>query len=165
MEHIDPYLDRYVERARSGPCFICELVRNNPDYVHHVVFEDDDFIAFLDKYPTLLGKTIVAPKRHVEHVVSDLTEIEFQRLMAVVYRVASAVQASIPTERMYLLSLGSQQGNRHLHWHIAPLPPGVPYDQQQFHALMMEHGILKRTQEAMGNVAERIAERLRADSG
>lgn len=96
----DPDLDRYVERARSGPCFICELVRNNPDYVHHVVFEDDDFIAFLDKYPTLLGKTIVAPKRLVEHVVSDLTEIEFQRLMAVVYRVASAVQASIPTERM-----------------------------------------------------------------
>ncbi len=161
----DPDLDRYVERARSGPCFICELVRNNPDYVHHVVFEDDDFIAFLDKYPTLLGKTIVAPKRLVEHVVSDLTEIEFQRLMAVVYRVASAVQASIPTERMYLLSLGSQQGNRHLHWHIAPLPPGVPYDQQQFHALMMEHGILKTTEEAMGKVAERIVERLRADRG
>ena len=37
-----------------------------------------------------------------------------------------------------MLSLGSQQGNRHVHWHIVPLPPGAPYDQQQFGALMLE---------------------------
>jgi hypothetical protein len=30
---------------------------------------------------------------------------------------------------------------------------------------MMEHGILKTTEEAMGKVAERIVERLRADRG
>jgi diadenosine tetraphosphate (Ap4A) HIT family hydrolase len=36
-----------------------------------------------------------------------------------------------PTERRYVLSLGSQQGNRHVHWHVVPLPPGVPYHEQQ----------------------------------
>ena len=41
------------------------------------------------------------------------------------------------------MSLGSQQGNAHLHWHIAPLPPGVPYHQQQFYALMAENGVLQ----------------------
>jgi hypothetical protein len=35
--------------------------------------------------------------------------------MALVYRVASAVETVVPTERTYLLSLGSQQGNAHLH--------------------------------------------------
>jgi len=36
------------------------------------------------------------------------------------------------------LSLGSNQGNAHAHWHVAPLPPGVPYDRQQHRALMAE---------------------------
>ena len=38
-----------------------------------------------------------------------------------VRRVAGAVAAVIPVERMYSLSLGSQQGNAHLHWHVAQL--------------------------------------------
>jgi len=50
---------------------------------------------------------------------------------------ATMMQAAVvPTERMYSLSLGSRQGNAHLHWHIAPAAPGVPYDQQQYHALI-----------------------------
>lgn len=36
------------------------------------------------------------------------------------------------------MSLGSQQGNRHVHWHVVPLPPGVPYEHQQFAALTLE---------------------------
>ncbi len=54
----------------------------------------------------------------------------------------TAVAGALPTGRMYSLSLGSQQGNSHVHWHVAPLPPGVPYEQQQFYALMSEHRIL-----------------------
>ncbi len=34
-------------------------------------------------------------------------------------------------ERIYILSLGSHQGNSHVHWHIAPLPSGMPYNDQQ----------------------------------
>jgi diadenosine tetraphosphate (Ap4A) HIT family hydrolase len=30
-----------------------------------------------------------------------------------------------------VLSLGSRQGNAHVHWHVVPLPPGVPYGDQQ----------------------------------
>ncbi|HEX6871159.1 MAG TPA: hypothetical protein VF163_08680, partial [Micromonosporaceae bacterium] len=66
----------------------------------------------------------------------------YLRLQSVVYRVARAVEAVVRPERTYVLSLGSQQGNAHLHWHIAPLPPGLPYEQQQFRALMMEHGVI-----------------------
>ncbi|WP_326822731.1 hypothetical protein [Streptosporangium sp. NBC_01756] len=59
-----------------------------------------------------------------------------------VRRVALAVEVVVPSERTYLLSLGSQQGNTHLHWHIAPLPPGAPYEEQQYHALMAENGVI-----------------------
>ncbi len=48
----------------------------------------------------------------------------------------------LPVERMYSLSLGSRRGNSHLYWHVVPLPPGVPYEQQPYHALMAVNGVL-----------------------
>ena len=55
-------VDAYVRRSQSGTCFICEIIAGNPDYRHHVVYEDDVAIAFLNKYPTLYGYTLVAPQ-------------------------------------------------------------------------------------------------------
>jgi diadenosine tetraphosphate (Ap4A) HIT family hydrolase len=52
------------------------------------------------------------------------------------------LKRALPVERVYVMSLGSRQGNAHVHWHVAPLPPGVPYRDQQFRALMAEHGVL-----------------------
>jgi diadenosine tetraphosphate (Ap4A) HIT family hydrolase len=93
----------------------------------------------------LCGVCTGGPRRHVEDAIRDFTPDEYLALQAVVYRVARAINEAVPTERTYLLSLGSMQGNAHVHWHIAPLPPGVPYQQQQFHALMAENGILEQS--------------------
>jgi histidine triad (HIT) family protein/ATP adenylyltransferase len=153
-------LERYVRRSREGPCFVCAILEGHPDYPHHDLYEDDDFIAFLSRYPTLLGYCIVAPRRHVESWVHDLDENAFLALQRVAHRVARAVAASVPAERMYSLSLGSQQGNAHLHWHIAPLPPGVPYEQQQYHALMPENGVLDVDHESQAALAQTIRSHL-----
>jgi histidine triad (HIT) family protein/ATP adenylyltransferase len=99
-------------------------------------------VAFLGRYPTVYGHVLVVPRVHVEHVVRDLSCDAYLRLQEVVYRVARAVEAVVPSERTYVLTLGSQQGNSHVHWHIAPLPPGTPYAQQQHYALMAENGVL-----------------------
>jgi diadenosine tetraphosphate (Ap4A) HIT family hydrolase len=144
----------------DGPCFVCAILAGHPDYPHHDVYEDADTIAFLGLHPTLLGYCLVAPKRHVENWAEDLTEAEFLGLQAVVRRVARAVTAVVPTERIYTLSLGSQQGNAHVHWHVAPLPPGVPYRQQQFHALMAEHGVLDVSDADQAAVARAIRDQL-----
>jgi len=66
------------------------------------------------------------------------------------------VERVVPWERTYLRSLGSQQGNSHLHWHIAPLPPGTPYRRQQFHALMLENGVLRWSAEEAAALGQRI---------
>ena len=153
-------LERYARRSREGPCFVCAILDGHPDYSHHDVYEDGEFIAFLARYPTLLGYCIVAPKRHVESWVRDLEEDAFVALQRVAHRVSRAVAASVPTERMYSLSLGSQQGNAHLHWHIAPLPPGVPYERQQYHALMSEHGVLDVDDESQAALAQTIRSHL-----
>jgi hypothetical protein len=78
----------------------------------------------------------------------------------VIYRTAEAVRQELLPERVSILSLGSQQGNRHVHWHIAPLPTGVPYEQQQLEALQMSSGILQLSREEQNNLAQRLRRRM-----
>lgn len=147
-------------RARLGDrCFICELLAGNPAYAHHVVYKDDAAIAFLNRYPSLLGHTLVAPRRHLEHVTGDFAPDEYVELQRVVHRVGEALRATVPTERLYVLSLGSRQGNRHVHWHLAPLPPGVPFAEQQLAALNTDE-VVDLTDAELADLAARVREAL-----
>ncbi len=159
MSQHQPFdIEAYAQRSQHGPCFICEIVAGNPEYRHHIIYEDDIAIVFLNKYPPLYGYTLVAPREHREHVTGDFTLDEYLALQQLIYRVAEAVRQVVSTERVYILSLGSQQGNQHVHWHIAPLPPGVPYEEQQLEALRFEMGILKLSNKEMASLARQIRE-------
>src|SRR5262245_38876663 len=153
-------LEAHVERSRKGLCFVCAYLGGHPDYEHLPVHADEHVVAFLSRSPTLLGYTIVAPRAHVVDVTGD-REL-FRRVTDVVHDVAEALKVTVPTERIYLMSLGSHQGNAHVHWHVAPLPPGVPYERQQFHAVMAENGVLDVTSEEQGALAGRVRSALRA---
>ena len=152
----------YLDSIRTRPCFICGLVSGDPAFAHHVVYEDDFAIAFLNKYPTLTGYALVCPKAHVEQVTGDLSQADYLRLQALVHSISEALRASLEVERVYILSLGSQQANRHVHWHVAPLPPGVPLEAQQFAALDAERaGYLAMDDAEMAELAGRIAGAIR----
>jgi diadenosine tetraphosphate (Ap4A) HIT family hydrolase len=64
-------------------------------------------------------------------VVADLSEQEYVRPQRVVRRVGKAVQQVVERGRLYVLSLGSKAGKAHVHWHLVPYPPGLPYEMQQ----------------------------------
>jgi len=150
-------LDAYVEEVTSDRgCFICRLVQGEPG--HAVIYRDDDHVAFLNRFPTLVGYTLVAPTRHRERVVDDFDLDGYVALQTLIHRLGRALSATVPTERLYVLSLGSQEGNSHVHWHLAPLPPGVPYSDQQFRALMTEaNGYLDIPVQDQAALARRIA--------
>jgi diadenosine tetraphosphate (Ap4A) HIT family hydrolase len=150
-----PRLEEYLAAAQRR-CFICDIVANPDRSQHHLVYDDDHAIAFLDRYPTLYGHVLVAPRQHREEVTGDFTEDEYAALHRVVHRVGEAVRGAVPTERLYVTCFGSQQGNKHVHWHVAPLPPGVPFEEQQGAALSWKRGILDLSEEEMTELAERI---------
>lgn len=149
-------LSAYKDRVRSGGCFICGLLRGDPGAEHELLYDDGAHVAFLNRYPTLRGYALVAPRRHVADVVRDLTPGEYLALQAVVHTVALAINRVVPTERTYLLSLGSMWGNAHVHWHVAPLPPGIPYSRQQYHALMAENGVIPQTLDEIATLGATI---------
>jgi diadenosine tetraphosphate (Ap4A) HIT family hydrolase len=154
---IDSYVQHVTAASDAGTCFICSIVSGERDD-HLVVFRDDVCVAFLAKWPTLLGCTLVAPVEHRTDVVDAFTADEYVELQRRVHRVGRAVSEAVPTERLYLLSLGSHQGTAHVHWHVAPLPPGVPYLEQQYFALMHENGYLDIPDADLAALAGRISE-------
>ena len=154
-------LDAYMEQIQNGPCFICEMIAGRLQG-NHVIYQNDEFIAFLNKYPTLYGYALVAPITHREQVTGDFTLDEYLSLQRAVYQVSEAIRRTVETERVYILSLGSQQGNRHVHWHIAPLPYGIAFKQQQLDALKIDDGFLEISDQEMAELAERIRENMGA---
>ena len=162
FERYHPDLDAYHRRARGGPCFVCAIVAGELGVAGHpIVYENEKTIAFLTTNPTQYGYTLVCPKEHREQATGDFSMEEYLELQRVVYRVAEAVRAEVGAERMYMMTLGSNQGNAHVHWHVVPLPPGAPYEEQQFAALMLERaGALRIPEEEKSVLAARIAERL-----
>jgi ATP adenylyltransferase len=154
-------LQTYIRDIQTRPCFICEMVAGNPAYAHEIVYEDNLAIAFMNKYPPLYGYVLVAPRAHREQVTGDFTPDEYLALQQVIYRVAEAVRQVVKLERVYILSLGSQQGNKHVHWHIAPLPFGVPFEKQQLEALSMKDGFLQLSAAEMSTLVTQLRDALK----
>lgn len=150
--------EAYHRRCQTGPCFICRIVARDPAYPADIVYEDEVAIAFLDKYPRVYGWVLVAPRAHREQVTGDFTMEEYLALQERLYVLSEAVRQELGAERIYLLALGSNQGNAHVHWHIVPLPPGVPYMEQQL--AVFRQGILRIPEEARVALAGRIRGRV-----
>jgi ATP adenylyltransferase len=149
----------YLDKVAEG-CFICRLLEGDPALgPHHVIWRNQAAIAFLNRYPTVYGSTLVAPATHLEEVTGDFTLHEYLALQRVVHAIAEAVRQKLKPERVYLLSLGSQQANAHVHWHIVPCPPGLRLEQQQLALLdPQKEGILQISDEE----GEELAAQLRA---
>jgi len=141
-------LDAYINHIQNSPCFICELIAGRLNG-NHVIYQNDEFIAFLNKYPSLYGYALVAPIAHKEQVTGDFTLDEYLSLQRAVYQVAEGVRRTMDAERVYILSLGSQQG--------------VPFKQQQLEALRVENGILEVSDHEMAELVKRIRQNMTLD--
>ena len=155
----------YTSRIQTEPCFICRLVADQPTRAptEHVIHRDDQLIAFLSQPQALRGHVLVAPIEHREQVIEDFSPDEYLQLQRFIHRLGRAIHRTLPVERLYVLSLGSQQGNSHAHWHLAPLPPGVPLEQQQLAALSLDNGYVDLSQEELSTLAEQLSVALRSD--
>lgn len=157
------YVQHIKTQRQAGQCFICDLAAGeNP---HHMVYEDDRAIVFLNKYPSLYGYTLVAPRQHLEQVTGNFPLEDYLALQTLIHQVAESIRAELQPERVYICSLGSQQANSHVHWHIAPLPLGVPFEKQQFQAMMIEKGVLDIPDEELVQFAARLAQRIQTLRG
>lgn len=88
----------------------------------HIVYEDDDTIAFLDVKPVTPGHTLVIPKKFAQNIF-DVDDTTLAVVMRTVRRIAPAVRDSVGAHGVHINSNhGAAAGQIvfHLHFHIIP---------------------------------------------
>jgi histidine triad (HIT) family protein len=82
------------------------------------VAEDDHYFAFLDIRPLQKGHVLVVPKVEVDYIF-DLDDDTLSGLILFSKRVAKAIEASIPCERIGVAVIGLEVP--HCHIHLSPI--------------------------------------------
>jgi len=103
----------------------------------HKVAESETCIAFLDIRPLVEGHTLIVPKMEVDRLF-DLSDKSYQELFAFAKKVAHAIKASYPCDRVGVAVVGLEVP--HAHIHLMPISamsdmdfanPKVQLDQNQ----------------------------------
>lgn len=94
-------------------CIFCKIIRG--EIPCNKVYEDRDFLAFLDVRPLNPGHTLVVPKKHYLWVINVPRFGEYWETAG---RVAKAVQKTLKTDSINFIVLGYEV--LHAHIHIIP---------------------------------------------
>ena len=83
------------------------------------VAENDEFYAFLDIAPMAKGHTLVIPKNVEDDYIFNLDNETYMGLCAFAKKVALALKAAVPCQRVGVAVLGMEVP--HTHIHLVPL--------------------------------------------
>jgi histidine triad (HIT) family protein len=86
----------------------------NREIPGYIVAEDDQYIAFLDINPLVLGHTLVVPKQEVDYIF-DLDDATLSGLTLFAKKVAAAVRESVPCKRIGIAVIGLEVPHTHIH--------------------------------------------------
>lgn len=89
------------------------------DIPSYKVAENDEFYAFLDIAPMAKGHTLVIPKNVEDDYIFNLDNETYMGLCAFAKKVALALKAAVPCQRVGVAVLGMEVP--HTHIHLVPL--------------------------------------------
>ncbi len=99
-------------------CIFCSIIAGKEK--GYVVFEDTDFLVFLDLYPLLLGHCLLIPKLHFA-TVQDLPENLMASCFSLIQKISFAVEKGMEAEGSFIaVNNKVSQSVPHLHVHIVP---------------------------------------------
>ena len=101
-------------------CLFCQIIKK--EIPAHIIYEDNNYLSFLDINPNNKGHALVIPKKHTLDF-NSLTDEEAGSLAFQVHYIASRLSKALNTKDYNLgLNNGSQAGQivNHVHWHIIP---------------------------------------------
>jgi histidine triad (HIT) family protein len=110
--------DLTVRMTRS--CLFCSIVNNKITAV--IIYEDENFMALMDKYPINHGHSLVIPRSHHESLLS-MTPSEVGKLYSIVSTVSKAVISVVHADGFSIGQNNGRAANQiipHVHVHIIP---------------------------------------------
>ncbi len=101
-------------------CVFCKIVSNEFD--SYKLYEDDNFIVILDKFPTTSGHTLIITKNHYDDFY-DLDEYVASELLVLAQKVARAIKETTGCTGLNILqNNGKDAGQVVFHYHLHLIP-------------------------------------------
>lgn len=99
-------------------CLFCRIIAG--EVAAHIVFADDDCLAFLDHRPLFHGHCLLVPRQHLE-TLTELPSKLIGPFFTASQRVSAAVQTAMEAEGTFVaMNNRVSQSVPHLHVHIVP---------------------------------------------
>jgi len=101
-------------------CIYCKIIKGElPSYT---IYEDDNFKAILDIFPSSLGHTLIIPKHHYQGLF-DLGEKESKEIIDFSKKIAGLLKEVLGCDGMNILQNNGQAAGQtvfHYHMHLIP---------------------------------------------
>ncbi len=101
----------------SNSCIFCKIVRG--EISSHNVYEDDEFMAFLDVNPNVKGMAVLITKEHYQSYLFEIPEDVYERMMKTARKVAKLLDNTLGVQRTAIVMEG--MGINHAHIKFYPL--------------------------------------------
>jgi len=97
-------------------CIFCKIVARQAPA--HVVFEDDQVLAFLDIHPVRTGHTLIIPQTHYSYVEELPSEL-MAHIAVLAHRFAQRMRKLYQPMRVGMIVSGADVA--HMHCHVCPM--------------------------------------------
>jgi len=111
----------------------------------YIVWEDEEFMAFLDINPLARGHTLVIPKTNIGDYIFEIEEAQYLRLMTASRKVARLLKSKLECERVVMMVEGFEVPHVHVH-----LIPSLEAEE------MLENKRIEISQEKLKQIHEQI---------
>ena len=107
-------------------CIFCKIAQGI--IPSHVVYEDDDVIAFLDISQVTQGHTLVIPKNHTQNFLTAEKDI-MHKVMDVAQRIGQAQISILGAKGVNILTnVNKEAGQSVYHFHVHVIPRYIADD-------------------------------------
>ena len=101
-------------------CIFCKII--NKDIPSNIVYEDDEFLAFLDIAKATNGHTILIPKKHFKNVI-ECDDLTLSKMIVVAKKITTNLMEKLgATGANILTNCNEVAGQTCFHFHIHIIP-------------------------------------------
>src|SRR3989344_1685174 len=93
-------------------CLFCKIVDGKIPF--HLVNEDKNHLAILDIYPSVLGQTLVLPKKHYNSYVFAMPDRSYSELMSFTRDTAAILDSRLRLVRTCMVVEGMEVDHAHI---------------------------------------------------
>ena len=104
----------------SENCIFCKIINNEVEC--YKIYDNNDLIVILDKFPNNVGHSLIIPKKHVENIF-ELDDGLCEKIFKMAKKVACELKKNLKADGINILQNNNEAANQtvnHFHMHVIP---------------------------------------------